>query len=423
MINLGIRLSDSSDWQQSSALGNNSTDKGTGTSSSTSNDMGTGTSGSQDTTTKLLAMLIMAALEMMKQSNSSNDNGTGTSSSDPFSSKSSTDNTMQQLTNSLLNGSMSDSSNGGGQLSQASSPLTQEVGKMMDTQPETFSSPAALASTGGNGESAGASDVGTGTTSLGDTGSKTSDLGGNVLGTGTSNNSAATNSTSLGGTSDTSTADVGTDTATQANNTSNSAVNMFPTASSSPNVVDETIVVKAGETFDGKGQTFTASSKLGKGDQAEDQKPLFVLEDGATLKNVVIGDNGADGVHTKGDATVDNVHWTNVGEDALTMKKSGDVTIKNSSAKGADDKIFQLNAAGTLTLDNVQADDFGKLVRTNGGQQADWEINLNNVKASNGHNALVQSDSNTVKVNATNVSTDNVKGMYKLPESGQLNIA
>lgn len=422
MINLGIRLSDSSDWQQSSALGNNSTDKGTGTSSSTSNDMGTGTSGSQDTTTKLLALLIMAALEMMKQSNSSSDNGTGTSS-DPFSSKSSTDNTMQQLTNSLLNGSMSDSSNGGAQLSQASSPLTQEVGKMMDTQPETFSSPAALTSTGGTGESAGASDVGTGTTSFGDTGSKTSDLGGNVMGTGTSN-TAATNSTSLGGTSDTSTADVGTDTATQeANNTSNSAVNMFPTASSSPNVVDETIVVKAGETFDGKGQTFTASSKLGKGDQAEDQKPLFVLEDGATLKNVVIGDNGADGVHTKGDATVDNVHWTNVGEDALTMKKSGDVTIKNSSAKGADDKIFQLNAAGTLTLDNVQADDFGKLVRTNGGQQADWEINLNNVKASNGHSALVQSDSNTVKVNATNVSTDNVKGMYKLPESGQLNIA
>ena len=422
MINLGIRLSDSSDWQQSSALGNSS-DMGTGTSSSTSGDMGTGTSGSQDTTTKLLALLIMAALEMMKQSNSSSDNGTGTSSSDPFSSKSSTDNTMQQLTNSLLNGSMSDSSNGGAQLSQASSPLTQEVGKMMDTQPETFSSPAALTSTGGTGESAGASDVGTDTTSLGYTGSKTSDLGGNVLGTGTSN-TAATNSTSLDGTSDTSTDNVGTDTATQeANNTSNSAVNMFPTASSKPNVVDETIVVKAGETFDGKGQTFTASSKLGKGDQAEDQKPLFVLEDGATLKNVVIGDNGADGVHTKGDATVDNVHWTNVGEDALTMKKSGDVTIKNSSAKGADDKIFQLNAAGTLTLDNVQADDFGKLVRTNGGQQADWEINLNNVKASNGHSALVQSDSNTVKVNATNVSTDNVKGMYKLPESGQLNIA
>lgn len=374
MINLGIRLSDSSDWQQSSALGDSS-DMGTGTSSSTSSDMGTGTSGSQDTTTKLLALLIMAALEMMKQSNSSSDNGTGTSSSDPFSSKSSTDNTMQQLTNSLLNGSMSDGSNGGGQLSQASSPLTQEVGKMMDTQPETFSSPAALASTGNNGEGTEASDV-------------------------------------------------GTDTSTQeANNTSNSAVNMFPTASSNPNVVDETIVVKAGETFDGKGQTFTASSKLGKGDQAEDQKPLFELEDGATLKNVVIGDNGADGVHTKGDATVDNVHWTNVGEDALTMKKSGDVTIKNSSAKGADDKIFQLNAAGTLTLDNVQADDFGKLVRTNGGQQADWEINLNNVKATNGHSALVQSDSNTVKVNATNVSTDNVKGMYKLPESGQLNIA
>ncbi|WP_202436515.1 pectate lyase [Vibrio eleionomae] len=402
MINLGISLSDSSSWQQNSATSGDN--QGQSSASALGENNTSQSQGNSDGATMLLAMLVMAAMQMMQQGGSTNQGSNQGGSSDPFGSSSSSDNALQQLTNQLLQGSSTGTQGGGSQLSQAASPLNQEVGKMMDNQSSTFSSPTDLSSPSTTDSSAL-------TSSLADTSAVTPQSGAGVTTQSSDTTQITPDSTAAQPLSN------------ATSDTSSTSVNMFPTASSDATVVNKPIVVKAGETFDGQGKTFTAGSKLGSGDQAEDQKPLFELEDGATLKNVVIGDNGADGVHTHGDATVDNVHWTNVGEDALTMKDSGDVTIKNSSAKGADDKIFQLNAAGTLTLDNVQADDFGKLVRTNGGQQADWDINLNNVKATNGHSALVQSDSNTVNVNANNVTTDNVKGMYKLPDSASLNIS
>lgn len=202
----------------------------------------------------------------------------------------------------------------------------------------------------------------------------------------------------------------------------------FPKASSSPIVVNEPIVVKKGEVFDGKGQTFTAGSKLGDGGQREDQLPPFILEDGATLKNVVIGDNGADGVHVYGDAKIDNVHWTNVGEDALTIKpnkegKKANVEITNSSAQGANDKIFQLNADANITIDNFKAKDFGTFLRTNGGQQGDWNINLKNITAEDGKYKFVNSDSEGVKVSADNINLQNVHEHFRLSKSSTLNLA
>jgi hypothetical protein len=197
-------------------------------------------------------------------------------------------------------------------------------------------------------------------------------------------------------------------------------------ASAAPEVVNETIEVKAGETFDGNNQTYTAGSALGDGSQDEGQKPIFRLEEGATLQNVVIGDNGADGVHVYGDAVIDNVHWTDVGEDALTIKASGsdgiaDVQITNSSARNADDKIFQVNADANLTIENFEAENFGKLVRTNGGQQGHFEINLNDITAKNGTEALVRSDAEGIVINASNISTENVKQDWILPDSAIVN--
>ena len=201
----------------------------------------------------------------------------------------------------------------------------------------------------------------------------------------------------------------------------------FPKASDNPTVVNEPIVVKKGEVFDGDGETFTAGSKLGDGGQSENQRPLFILEDGATLKNVVIGDNGADGVHVHGDADVDNVHWTNVGEDALTVKpnedgKKANVNITNSSAQGANDKIFQLNADANITIDNFKAKDFGSFLRTNGGQQGDWNINLKNITAEDGKYKFVNSDAEGVKVSADNIRLQNVAEHIRLSKSSTLNL-
>lgn len=67
-------------------------------------------------------------------------------------------------------------------------------------------------------------------------------------------------------------------------------------SAATPIVVSTTIVVPAGETFNGNGQTYVANaSTLGDGSQAENQKPIFRLEKNATLKNVIIGAPGADG--------------------------------------------------------------------------------------------------------------------------------
>lgn len=367
MINLEVRFPQSTDWSQTqhSGLSDKQSAKNPGMNTAL-NGQNSSSAMQDNPVLALLAELISSFLQQMQGQNAGSDHGgqggQGGQSSSPFNQSGSANRAMEGLGNNLLKGAMEPSSNGGGQLSKASQPLQREVGKMMDNHQDTFGSP---------------------TTSAGNTSP--------------SSNSGAGSTSSLGG-------------------------SMFPSASKDPIVLDEPIVVKAGETFDGKGQTFTASSKLGDGGQSEHQKPLFELEDGATLKNVVLGDNEADGIHTHGDAKLDNVHWTDVGEDALTMKEGGRVEISNSSARNADDKIFQLNDDGTLILNNVQADNFGKLVRTNGGQQGDWDIQLNDVKATNGKHALVQSDSNTVKVTGNNVQTENVKGMYILPSSGSLTL-
>jgi len=205
-----------------------------------------------------------------------------------------------------------------------------------------------------------------------------------------------------------------------------------PTSSGKEKIVDNTIVVHAGETYDGHNQTFSASSKLGSGNQSEDQKPLFELEEGATLKNVILGKDEADGIHVKAAndkaVNIDNVHWTDVGEDALTVKGEGgakitNLNITNSSAQGADDKIFQLNANTNIKIDNFKADNFGTFLRPNGGKQFDeMNIELNNVEANHGKFAFVKGEDEGMKVTTSNIKLDDVKHAYdKLTPSAQLN--
>lgn len=172
-------------------------------------------------------------------------------------------------------------------------------------------------------------------------------------------------------------------------------------------VVDKTIVVDGG-VFDGEGKTYTASSALGNGDQSEDQKPVFILKNGATLKNVTIGDNGADGIHVYGGATLENVNWKDVGEDALTVKSAGDVNIIGGSANKAADKVFQINADTNLTITDFKADDFLTLVRTNGGKQINANVTINGGDFSNG-TVLFRTDSDSASVNFVgDISASNV---------------
>lgn len=94
---------------------------------------------------------------------------------------------------------------------------------------------------------------------------------------------------------------------------------------------------------------------------------MFILEDGATLQNVIIGPGQAEGVHCKGTCTLINVWFEDVCEDAVTLKQeSGTSYIKGGGAFHASDKIVQFNGRGTIEISNFYAEDYGKLVRSCG---------------------------------------------------------
>ncbi|MBN3265600.1 pectate lyase [Pectobacterium brasiliense] len=336
---------------------------------------------------------------------------------------------LQDSAGSALDNAISPTADGGGQLSGNAllKALMELIGNLMDSQKGEFGQPqekgqsqgggspsvgAPQASSGGGGGSPAAPSAGGGGSPAAPS-APSSPVGGNGGGasapltaapTGVDGGSAASPTTSTAG----------------------AGPVAFPKASGDATVVNDTIKVGPGEVFDGGGKTFTAGSKLGDGGQAEGQKPVFELAPGATLKNVVFGDNAADGVHVRGDAKIDNVHWTNVGEDALTVKsnngKPANVEITNSSAQGASDKIFQLNADANLTIDNFKAKDFGTFVRTNGGQQGNWNLNLSNIDAENGKFSFVKSDSEGLNVKGSNINLTNVNNHYKVPDSANLQV-
>ncbi|MFF8604838.1 pectate lyase [Streptomyces sp. NPDC015346] len=121
--------------------------------------------------------------------------------------------------------------------------------------------------------------------------------------------------------------------------------------------------------YDGGMKRFYGTGELGSGGQDENQDPLFVLKDGAVLKNVIIGSPAADGIHCLGSCTLQNVWWEDVGEDAATFKgtsSSAVYSVYGGGARKASDKVFQFNGAGKLVVTKFQVSEFGKLVRSCG---------------------------------------------------------
>ena len=165
-------------------------------------------------------------------------------------------------------------------------------------------------------------------------------------------------------------------------------------------VVHATIVV-SGATFDGRCTRYVAGPELGDGSQSESQKPVFKVVNG-NLRNVVLGAPAADGIHTEGNVTLNNVHWQDVGEDALTVKKSGSVTIDGGTAFNASDKVFQINAASTFTVRNFLARSAGKFIRQNGGTTFKVSMFIDRCDISIMSEAIARTDSPTTTVRMTN---------------------
>ena len=165
--------------------------------------------------------------------------------------------------------------------------------------------------------------------------------------------------------------------------------------------VSSTIVVSSG-TYDGGCKVFNATSALGNGSQSENQKPVFRVENGATLKNVVLGNNAADGIHFYNGGTIDNIRWTNVGEDAMTIKSSGTVNVRNISGYAGSDKFIQVNAASTLNVSNCIVDNMGKFLRQNGGTTFKIAVSVDRCQISNMGEGIFRTDSSTSTAKITN---------------------
>lgn len=162
--------------------------------------------------------------------------------------------------------------------------------------------------------------------------------------------------------------------------------------------VTSTTTVKAGKTFDGlveygKWTCLVGTPTNMNGSQSENQIPHFLLEEGATLKNVVLGNpnfgtgrnlkaGGADGVHCKGNCSITNVYWGDVGEDAATMMGAGTMTVVGGAAYKASDKMFQNNGVGSrISISDFYAEEGGKLYRSCGNcsTQAARYVSVNGV--------------------------------------------
>ncbi|TMW64553.1 hypothetical protein Poli38472_011433 [Pythium oligandrum] len=171
------------------------------------------------------------------------------------------------------------------------------------------------------------------------------------------------------------------------------------------------LTIKAGEVFDGKMQTYERSDITCQGQKESGKKDaVFLLEPGATLKNVIIGKNQMEGVHCdQHDCVLENVWWDDVCEDAFSVKggtASSVTEIRGGGARYADDKVIQHNGLGKVIIDGFFAQDFGKLYRSCGTCGAKTrEVEVSNVY-------VVNPKSSVVTVNVDNNDKATLKNVY-----------
>ena len=180
----------------------------------------------------------------------------------------------------------------------------------------------------------------------------------------------------------------------------------WPSATGSPVMISASKTIDANQVYDGK---MALHDGTGSGDFAKDcsgsgtsnqgtTKPLFILKNGATLQNVVMGKHVADGIHCEGSCTIKNVWFPYVCDDAVTAMSdsSGTVSIDGGGAKNAHDKLFQDNSHGKFVVSNFYGEHLGKMYRACGAGGA-----CDSTKA------------NLTMTNVTAVGVDQIAGLTK----------
>ncbi|KAK5732945.1 hypothetical protein LTR17_010078 [Elasticomyces elasticus] len=134
-------------------------------------------------------------------------------------------------------------------------------------------------------------------------------------------------------------------------------------ASSGSSALGATQTIAPGESFDGGMYVYDRGVSCTGQEEGGDSDAVFIIENGGSLSNVIIGPNQIEGVHCEGSCTLTNVWWSAVCEDAFTIKlqDAGETTtITGGGAFGAEDKVLQHNGAGTMSVSGFTVDNFGK---------------------------------------------------------------
>lgn len=121
-------------------------------------------------------------------------------------------------------------------------------------------------------------------------------------------------------------------------------------------------------TLDGGMKTYDGAGLKGGCGQEEDMEPMFILKDGARLKNIIIK-NAPDGIHVEGDnILIENVFNQEVCEDAITVKSGVDgLLVKGSAFKNSDDKAIQVNGGKNLKFEGNYFEIFRSAIRLKKG--------------------------------------------------------
>jgi len=82
---------------------------------------------------------------------------------------------------------------------------------------------------------------------------------------------------------------------------------VFPTATSTTHLAAVRTIAAGGSLDGGMHQWDRNPSTCNGQSEGGEKDAVFILEDGATLSNVIIGPNNGEGVHCRGSCTLNNV--------------------------------------------------------------------------------------------------------------------
>ncbi|KAG4440888.1 hypothetical protein IFR05_003638 [Cadophora sp. M221] len=181
-------------------------------------------------------------------------------------------------------------------------------------------------------------------------------------------------------------------------------------------------IIPAGGSYDGKmkridtGHPCELDVDLGNGDI------VFILGEGATLSNVIIGPAQKKGVHCLGKCTLINVWWSKTcyyGLSVLSQKAGDKIVIRGGGAFGnTGTNVIESSGAGTVEVTNFYAQGFANLYKSNGYSATSVARHaiLSDITAKNGKN-LAGINSNfgdTAKITKSSLtSTTNVCTTFK----------